>query len=184
MDQSELRRQIIAIQTDGSLNDAEKAKRRQALLSGSWQPKTDAISDEGIVLWSDWFILTFASLRFEIAHCVHAPIVSGNELVFSADVIATYLSLLKCLGWPFRAQWFLICHGWDHTAFLVSTHRLPYHDRDFRRSSCIRAGKQGGTWKPSQARADYHIWREFEMHNVHGALQQTSDSKFKSPIQI
>lgn len=38
MDQAELRRQIVAIQSNASLTDTEKAKQRQALLSGSWQP--------------------------------------------------------------------------------------------------------------------------------------------------
>ena len=41
MDQAELRRQIVAIQTNSSLSDAEKAQKRQALLSGSWQPVVD-----------------------------------------------------------------------------------------------------------------------------------------------
>lgn len=41
MDQAELRRQIVAIQSDTSLTDAEKANKRQALLSGSWQPAVE-----------------------------------------------------------------------------------------------------------------------------------------------
>lgn len=47
MDQAELRRQIVAIQTDASLNEADKAKKRQALLSGTWQQPIVATSDEG-----------------------------------------------------------------------------------------------------------------------------------------
>jgi hypothetical protein len=39
MDQAELRRHIIDIQTDTSLDDEAKAQKRQALLSGKWQPQ-------------------------------------------------------------------------------------------------------------------------------------------------
>ena len=45
MDENELRRQIVAIQLDATLNEAEKAKKRQALLSGRWQEK--GADDEG-----------------------------------------------------------------------------------------------------------------------------------------
>lgn len=46
MDQAELRRQIVAIQCDASLSEADKAKRRQALLSGAWkQPTADGKAD-------------------------------------------------------------------------------------------------------------------------------------------
>lgn len=39
MDQAELRRHIMAIQTDAGLDDEAKAQKRQALLSGKWQPQ-------------------------------------------------------------------------------------------------------------------------------------------------
>jgi hypothetical protein len=42
MDQAELRRHIIAIQSDTSLTDEAKAKKRQALLSGKWQSQEPA----------------------------------------------------------------------------------------------------------------------------------------------
>lgn len=41
MDEAELRRQIVAIQTDVALSEAEKAQKRQALLSRRWQPADD-----------------------------------------------------------------------------------------------------------------------------------------------
>ena len=42
MDQAELRRHIIASQSDTSLNEEAKAKKRQALLSGRWQTQEPA----------------------------------------------------------------------------------------------------------------------------------------------
>ena len=37
MDQAQLLKRIREIQADDSLNDADKAKKRQELLSGSWK---------------------------------------------------------------------------------------------------------------------------------------------------
>ena len=45
MDQTELRKQIMAIQMDSTLTDVEKGQRRQALMSGAWKPKTDEGAD-------------------------------------------------------------------------------------------------------------------------------------------
>ena len=43
----DLRSQILAIQEDASLTDAEKAVRRQALMSGKWQPPPEAAKSPG-----------------------------------------------------------------------------------------------------------------------------------------
>lgn len=46
MDEGELRKRITQIQLDTSLTDAEKAKKRQELLSGRWsQPAMEGPSD-------------------------------------------------------------------------------------------------------------------------------------------
>lgn len=46
MDQAQMLREIRKIQADESLTDAEKAKRRQALLSGAWKQTGAASEDE------------------------------------------------------------------------------------------------------------------------------------------
>lgn len=46
MDEAELRRQIVAIQTDAALSEAEKASKRQALLTARWQVKDDGNPDK------------------------------------------------------------------------------------------------------------------------------------------
>lgn len=38
MSQDELRRAIVGIQTDATIDESEKAARRQALLTGKWRP--------------------------------------------------------------------------------------------------------------------------------------------------
>lgn len=38
MSQDELRKAIVGIQMDSTIDDAEKAARRQALLTGKWKP--------------------------------------------------------------------------------------------------------------------------------------------------
>lgn len=43
----DLRSQILAIQEDASLDDAQKAVKRQALLSGKWQPPPVASPSPG-----------------------------------------------------------------------------------------------------------------------------------------
>ena len=50
MDETELRRQIVAIQIDATLSEAEKAKKRQALLSGRWlhEKGTDGEGKPGV----------------------------------------------------------------------------------------------------------------------------------------
>ena len=62
MDQAELRRQIVAIQGDASLSDAEKAKQRQALLSGSWQPAAVKAKEGMPPTWEGLFILRHCSV--------------------------------------------------------------------------------------------------------------------------
>ncbi|KAK9800861.1 hypothetical protein WJX73_001980 [Symbiochloris irregularis] len=46
MDQAQMLREIRKIQADDSLSDAEKAKRRQALLSGSWKQAEAATQED------------------------------------------------------------------------------------------------------------------------------------------
>lgn len=46
MDEAELRKCITQIQLDQSLNDAEKAKKRQELLSGRWSQPAVKDTDE------------------------------------------------------------------------------------------------------------------------------------------
>ena len=46
MDETELRRQIVAIQVDATLSEPEKAKKRQGLLSGRWLQEKGT-DDEG-----------------------------------------------------------------------------------------------------------------------------------------
>lgn len=46
MDQADLLKRIREIQGDASLSDAEKAKKRQALLSGSWKQAESAEQDD------------------------------------------------------------------------------------------------------------------------------------------
>lgn len=38
MSQDELRKAIVGIQMDSTIDEAEKAARRQALLTGKWKP--------------------------------------------------------------------------------------------------------------------------------------------------
>ena len=38
MSQDELRRAIVSIQMDATIDESEKAARRQALLTGKWKP--------------------------------------------------------------------------------------------------------------------------------------------------
>ena len=46
MDQAHVLREIRRIQADESLTDAEKAKQRQELLSGSWKQAQAASQDQ------------------------------------------------------------------------------------------------------------------------------------------
>lgn len=63
MDQAELRRQIVAIQTNTSLSDTEKAQKRQALLSGSWQPVVDKQKEGSHLCWIQASCNSYSSLR-------------------------------------------------------------------------------------------------------------------------
>lgn len=47
IDEGELRRRITQIQLDQSLTDAEKAKKRQELLSGRWSQPASKDPEEG-----------------------------------------------------------------------------------------------------------------------------------------
>lgn len=58
MDEAELRKRITQIQLDQSLSDAEKAKKRQELLSGRWSQPAAKETDEAATGTSRFNILS------------------------------------------------------------------------------------------------------------------------------
>ena len=65
VDQAELMRQVRLIQSDTTLTDAEKAHKRQALLSGGWTQRPQA-TGTGQVVAVDIHLSSPCTLQFDL----------------------------------------------------------------------------------------------------------------------